>query len=153
VSSLTWGRKQIQFPKRCFSLLFRKNPDDGQSPKTQYLCIPTESHMQLWRILRLMTLPYIVCSFFTDSFEWRFKNPVAQSHTIIPFSEVNSITMPFICMDLKHVFLRYVKVRPRSTLCMLGRIFRLSKIYILKSVREFYITVSQMVFHKKIPLQ
>jgi hypothetical protein len=23
----------------CFSLLFRKNPDDGQSPKTQYLCI------------------------------------------------------------------------------------------------------------------
>jgi hypothetical protein len=23
----------------CFSLLFRKNPDDGQSPKTQYLCV------------------------------------------------------------------------------------------------------------------
>jgi hypothetical protein len=28
----------IQFPKRCvFSLLFRKIPDDGQSPKAQYL--------------------------------------------------------------------------------------------------------------------
>jgi hypothetical protein len=38
VSSLTWGRKQIQFPKRCVFHLFRKNPDDGQSPKTQYLC-------------------------------------------------------------------------------------------------------------------
>jgi hypothetical protein len=24
-----------------FSLLFRKNPDDGQSPKTQYLCRTT----------------------------------------------------------------------------------------------------------------
>jgi hypothetical protein len=23
----------------CFSLLFRKNPDNGQSPKTQYLCV------------------------------------------------------------------------------------------------------------------
>jgi hypothetical protein len=23
----------------CFSLLFRKNPGDGQSPKTQYLCV------------------------------------------------------------------------------------------------------------------
>jgi hypothetical protein len=23
----------------CFSLLFRKNPDDGQSPKTQYICL------------------------------------------------------------------------------------------------------------------
>jgi hypothetical protein len=23
----------------CFSLLFRKNPDDGQSPKTQYICV------------------------------------------------------------------------------------------------------------------
>jgi hypothetical protein len=23
----------------CFSMLFRKNPDDGQSPKTQYLCV------------------------------------------------------------------------------------------------------------------
>jgi hypothetical protein len=33
-------KTQIQFPKRCvFSLLFRKNPDDGQSPKTQYLCV------------------------------------------------------------------------------------------------------------------
>jgi hypothetical protein len=25
-------------PKRCVFHLFRKNPDDGQSPKTQYLC-------------------------------------------------------------------------------------------------------------------
>jgi hypothetical protein len=25
---------------RLFSLLFRKNPDDGQSPKTQYLYTP-----------------------------------------------------------------------------------------------------------------
>jgi hypothetical protein len=40
VSYLTRGRKQIQFPKRCvFSLLFRKNPDDGECPKTQYLCV------------------------------------------------------------------------------------------------------------------
>jgi hypothetical protein len=34
-----------------FSLLFRKNPDDGQSPKTQYLCVlytiaePYRSHI------------------------------------------------------------------------------------------------------------
>jgi hypothetical protein len=30
---LTWGRKQIRFPKRC--VLFFRIPDDGQSPKTQ----------------------------------------------------------------------------------------------------------------------
>jgi hypothetical protein len=57
VSSLTWGRKQIQFPKRCVFYLFRKNPDDGQSPKTQYLWINILSRVLLtcrrgldWRI-------------------------------------------------------------------------------------------------------
>jgi hypothetical protein len=54
VSVLRWGKTPtllgpieranlnhwIQFPKRyVFSLLFMKNPDDGQSPKTQYLCV------------------------------------------------------------------------------------------------------------------
>jgi hypothetical protein len=33
VFPVSWGRKQIQFPKRCF-LVF-KIPDDGQSPETQ----------------------------------------------------------------------------------------------------------------------
>jgi hypothetical protein len=29
----------IQSPRCVFPLLFRKYPDDGQSPKTQYFCI------------------------------------------------------------------------------------------------------------------
>jgi hypothetical protein len=36
----------MQFPKRCVFSLFRKNPDDGQSPKTQYLCVSISDHRQ-----------------------------------------------------------------------------------------------------------
>jgi hypothetical protein len=38
VSHLTWGRKQIQFPK-CFFLKFFKTPNGEQSPDTQYFWV------------------------------------------------------------------------------------------------------------------
>jgi hypothetical protein len=51
------------FPKRCvFSLLFRKNPDDGLSPKTQYLRVmKLTTHLHLVRRLRMRgtTSPYV----------------------------------------------------------------------------------------------